>query len=62
MAASTLVPTAVAAQRLNVCTETIRRWLVSGQLTGQRIGKVWAADEASVEAKRTGNPESRDRT
>jgi excisionase family DNA binding protein len=43
-----LLPTPEAARRLDVTSQTIRRWLASGCLTGQRIGCIWAVDEAAV--------------
>ena len=43
-----LISTAEAAQWLKVVPRTIRRWLASGRLTGQRIGGVLVADEAAV--------------
>ena len=42
------VPTADAARRLKVTPRTIRRWLTSGRLTGQRIGCILVVDEAAV--------------
>jgi excisionase family DNA binding protein len=54
-----LLPTPVAARRLNVTPLTIRRWLASGRLTGQRIGCIWAVDEdavAELEPARRGGP------
>lgn len=43
-----LVPTADAVRRLKVTPRTIRRWLASGRLTGQRIGCILVIDEAAV--------------
>jgi excisionase family DNA binding protein len=48
MATPQLLPTPVAARRLKVTSQTIRRWLASGRLTGQRIGCIWAVDETAV--------------
>lgn len=48
MATQKLLPTAAAARRLKVTPQTIRRWLASGRLTGQRIGRVLAVDESAV--------------
>ncbi len=56
----TLVPTAAAARRLQVTPRTVRRWLVSGRLAGQRIGCIWVVDEAAIAevelARRGGRP------
>jgi excisionase family DNA binding protein len=48
MGTQKLVPTANAAQRLKVTPRTIRRWLASGRLTGQRIGCILVVNEDSV--------------
>jgi len=48
MATQKLLPTPVAARRLKVTPQTIRRWLASGRLTGQRIGCILVVDEAAV--------------
>jgi len=50
-----LIPTRDAARRLRVTPRTIRRWLASGRLTGQRIGRILTVDEsalAGIEAAR----------
>jgi excisionase family DNA binding protein len=46
-----LVPTADAARRLKVTPRTIRRWLASGRLRGQRIGCILVVDDAAVDAE-----------
>jgi excisionase family DNA binding protein len=43
-----LVPTADAARRLQVTPRTVRRWLASGRLSGQRIGSILVVGEAVV--------------
>jgi hypothetical protein len=48
MGTSKVMPTADAARRLQVTPRTVRRWLVSGRLTGQRIGCILVVDEAAV--------------
>ena len=58
MATRQLVPTGEAARRLKVTPQTIRRWLVGGRLTGQRIGYVIVVDEAAsaeLESRRGGS-------
>jgi excisionase family DNA binding protein len=54
------VPTVDAARRLKVTPRTIRRWLASGRLTGQRIGCILVVDEGAVAelelARRGGRP------
>jgi excisionase family DNA binding protein len=51
MGTQKLVPTADAAQRLKVTPRTIRRWLASGRLTGQRLGSILVVDDATVDAE-----------
>jgi excisionase family DNA binding protein len=41
-------PTGEAARRLKVTPHTIRRWLASGRLTGQRVGWILVVDEAAI--------------
>ncbi len=48
MATQKLLPTAEAARRLKVTPQTIRRWLASGRLTGQRIGCILVVDETAL--------------
>jgi excisionase family DNA binding protein len=43
-----VVPTADAARRLQVTPRTVRRWLASGRLSGQRIGSILVVEEAAV--------------
>jgi len=43
-----VMPTADAARRLQITPRAVRRWLVSGRLTGQRIGCILVVDEAAV--------------
>ena len=45
-----LVPTVDAAQRLNVTPRTVRRWVASGHLPGQKIGRILVADGPAVAA------------
>jgi excisionase family DNA binding protein len=46
-----VMPTADAARRLQVTPRTVRRWLASGRLTGQRIGCILVVDDAAVDAE-----------
>lgn len=46
-----LVPTSDAAPRLKVTPRTVRRWLASGRLTGQRLGCILVVDEAAIDAE-----------
>jgi excisionase family DNA binding protein len=48
MGTQKLMPTAPAAERLKVTPRTIRRWIASGRLTGQRLGCILVVDEAAV--------------
>ena len=50
------MPTADAAQRLNVTPRTVRRWVASGRLTGQKIGCILVADEGAVAALEQDRP------
>jgi hypothetical protein len=43
-----LLSTPEAGRRLKVTPQTIRNWLASERLTGQRIGSIWAVDETAV--------------
>ena len=45
-----LVPTIEASRRLDRPPRTVRRWIADGSLAGQRIGKIWAAEEGAVAA------------
>ena len=36
------------AERLQVSTKTIRRWIETGELIGHRIGKQWRISEADL--------------
>ncbi len=44
----TLVATTDAARRLKVTSRTIRRWIESGRLRGQKVGRDWVTDEDAV--------------
>jgi excisionase family DNA binding protein len=42
---------AAAAERLGVCTKTVRRWIAEGRLTGYRVGPTLIRlDAAEVDA------------
>lgn len=51
MGTQKLVPTADAARRLKVTPRTVRRWLASGRLTGQRLGCILVVDDVAVDAE-----------
>ena len=51
MGTQKLVPTADAARRLKVTPRTVRRWIASGRLTGQRLGCILVVDEAAIDAE-----------
>ncbi len=44
------VTTAAAGQRLERTPRTIRNWLKSGKLDGQRVGYGWLVDVRSIDA------------
>jgi excisionase family DNA binding protein len=48
------VTTATAAQRLGPTPRTIRNWIKSGKLDGQRVGYGWLVSERSVAALERG--------
>jgi len=48
MATPNLRPTPEAARRLKVTPQTIRWWLASGHLTGQRLGCILVVDEDAI--------------
>jgi hypothetical protein len=52
-----VVPTGEAAIRSGRSQRTIERWIVSGRLPGQRIGKILVADESAVAALEHGRQE-----
>ena len=45
---SGMITVAETAERLHISQEQVRRWLRSGKLHGQRLGRQWFLDEATV--------------